>query len=50
MSRVKAIPNILKKVGRVIIEKNYSDATYTYDKGYLAEADLLANKTIIQSF
>ena len=49
MSRAKAIPNILRKVGRIIIEKSYSDATYTYDKGYLAEADLLANKTIIQS-
>ena len=45
MEREEFLKVILKEVGSAVLKKKNKSSTYSYDKGFLAESDLIAHET-----
>ena len=45
MEREEFLKVILKEVGSTVLKKKNKSSTYSYDKGFLAESDLIAHET-----
>ena len=45
MRREEFLKVILKEVGSTVLKKKNKSSTYTYDKGFFAESDLIAHET-----
>ena len=44
MKREEFLKVILKEVGSTILQRKNKSSTYSYDKGFLAESDLIAHE------
>ena len=45
MEREEFLKIILKEVGSTVLKKKNKYSSYSYDKGFLAESDLIAHET-----